>query len=130
MQKPTLGKEELELLRFVADHAPASVGEVAEGFGLPRGLARTTVQTVMERLCKKGYLERTRERGMYRYAPPAAQEDVLRGLVRDFVHKMLAGSLSPFAAYLADVDEVSDAEWADLERQIERLRAKREEKRS
>src|SRR5579862_3192798 len=127
MQKPPLGKVELEVLSYVAEHAPATVGEVAEGFGAPRGLARTTIQTVMERLCKKGYLHRRSEKRVFHYAPPVAQEDVLSGLVRDFIHKMLAGSLSPFVAYLADTEAVSDEEWAELEREVARLRAEREE---
>ena len=48
MDKPPLGDQELETLRYISEHAPISVGEVAAGFGEPRGLARTTVLTVME----------------------------------------------------------------------------------
>src|SRR5437763_10767081 len=100
MERSPLGAQELEVLRFVAEHGPASVGEVAEQFGAPRGLARTTVLTMMERLRKKGYLVRKKEARAFRYAPRQAQADVLRGLVRDFVEKTLAGSLTPFVAYL------------------------------
>src|SRR5207249_331104 len=60
MEQPSLGDQELEVLRFVAEHAPISVGEVAERFGEPRGLARTTILTVMERLRKKGFLTRSK----------------------------------------------------------------------
>jgi predicted transcriptional regulator len=34
MRKPTLGGLELEILRYITDHAPVSVGQVTEG--LPR----------------------------------------------------------------------------------------------
>jgi predicted transcriptional regulator len=128
MRKPPLGDQELEVLRYVAEHAPASVGEVAEGFGAPRGLARTTIQTVMERLCKKGYLRREPQDGVFRFSPPVPQEDVLQGLVRDFVQKTLRGSLSPFMAYLANTDEVSNEQLAELQRQVEQLRIQREGK--
>jgi predicted transcriptional regulator len=81
MEKPSLGDQELEVLRFVAEHAPISVGEVAQQFGVPRGLARTTILTVMERLRRKGYLARSKERPA-RYSPRLSQNEVLRGLVR------------------------------------------------
>ena len=46
MQKPPLGELQLEILRFISDRGPLSVGEVAALFGEPRGLARTTILIV------------------------------------------------------------------------------------
>ena len=57
-EKPGLGEQELALLRFVTDRAPVTVRAALAQFGEPRGLARTTVLTVMERLRTKGYLRR------------------------------------------------------------------------
>ena len=121
MQKPTLGDLELETLRFLADHGPLSVGEVAAQFGEPRGLARTTILTIMERLRHKGYLGRKKDGSVFRYAPQNAQEDVLKDLVRTFVEKTLAGSLTPFVAYLAEAENLSDGEIAQLRRLVETL---------
>src|SRR5262245_17653459 len=121
MEKPPLGDQELEVLRFVSEHAPASVREVAQQFGEPRGLARTTLLTVMERLRRKGYLTRNRQGSVNRYAPRLAQSEVLQGLVREFVEKTLAGSLSPFVAYLAEARGLSEAELAELRRLVEEL---------
>jgi predicted transcriptional regulator len=120
MEKPSLGDQELEVLRFVAEHAPISVGEVAQQFGVPRGLARTTILTVMERLRRKGYLARSKERPA-RYSPRLSQNEVLRGLVRQFVEKTLAGSLSPFVAYLAEAREVTEEELTALRRLVDDL---------
>ncbi len=55
MKKP-VGDQELVVLRWVAEHGPVTVGEVAEKFGEPQGLARSTILTVMERLRGKGHL--------------------------------------------------------------------------
>jgi predicted transcriptional regulator len=129
MERPPLGDQELEVLRFVAEHAPASVREVAQQFGEPRGLARTTILTVMERLRRKGYLTRTRQGSVNRYAPRLAQAEVLQGLVREFVEKTLAGSLSPFVAYLAEAKGLSEAELAELRRLVEELPPEQEEPR-
>jgi predicted transcriptional regulator len=120
VDKPPLGDQELDVLRFVADHAPISVGEVAQQFGAPRGLARTTILTVMERLRKKSYLSRTRERPA-RYSPRVPQAELLQGLVREFVEKTLAGSLSPFVAYLAEAKDLSQEEVEVLQRLVAEL---------
>lgn len=121
----SIGDQELALLRWVAESGPASVGEAAEGFGESRGLARSTVLTMMERLRAKGYLERTRAAGAYRYAAKDSPGELMRGAVAQFVEKTLAGSVSPVVTYLAERQEVSDDELAELERLVERLQSSR-----
>lgn len=121
MAKSSLGEQELELLRYVAEHGPASVGEVVEGFGEPQGLTRSTVVTVMERLRKKGYLAREQQGGVYRYTSPVPKEELMGGLVRRFVERTLAGSLTPFVNYFASAERLSDAEMSELRRLIAKL---------
>lgn len=126
----TIGDQELALLRYVAEEGRVSVGQVAEGFGAPRGLARSTVLTMMERLRQKGHLDREPADGVYRYFSPLPSGEVMRGAVRSFVEKTLSGSVSPFVAYLtetAEVSSVSDSELAELEELVARLKSKRKE---
>jgi predicted transcriptional regulator len=53
--------------------------------------------------------------------------DLLRGAVQTFVEKTLAGSVSPFVAYLTETGEVSDAELAQLENLVARLKSRKQE---
>ncbi|MCP3165323.1 MULTISPECIES: BlaI/MecI/CopY family transcriptional regulator [Myxococcus] len=124
MKKP-VGEQELSVLRYVAEHGPATVGEVVERFGEPQGLARSTILTVMERLRLKGYLTRRKVDGVYQYASPVREGELLRDVVGDFVQRTLSGSLSPFAAYLSDADDVSDKDLAQLQDVVARLRSKK-----
>jgi predicted transcriptional regulator len=101
------------------------VGVAAQQFGVPRGLARTTILTIMERLRKKGYLARSKHERPARYSPRISQNKVEQGLVREFVEKTLAGSLSPFVAYLADAKDVTDEELVQLRRLVDDLEAGR-----
>ena len=123
MERSPLGSRELEILRYVTDHAPVTVGEVAEHFGKPRGLVRTTILVMMERLRLKGYLARKKGETdrAYRYSPCIQQTEVMRGLVQEFVEKTLGGSLSPFVAYLAETKELSEEEIAQLQQLVDRL---------
>ena len=125
MRTVRLGDQELALLTFVAERGGATVGEVADQFGAPRGLARSTVLTMMERLRQKRRLTRRRVDGVYRYFSPTSRRDVLRDVVQTFVEKTLGGSVSPFAAYLTESADLSEEEIAELQRVVSELRHKR-----
>jgi len=127
MKPKTIGDQELTLLQYVAERGGATVGEAAEEFGAPRGLARSTVLTMMERLRAKGRLDRRQVEGIYRYSSPAAAGEVMRDVVKSFVEKTLGGSVSPFVAYLTDEARVSDEELAELEGLVARLQSQRKE---
>ena len=127
MNPRSIGDQELALLRYIAEQGPSTVGQVAERFGEPRGLARSTVLTMMERLRQKGHLDREPVDGVFRYFSPVPEGELLRGAVRTFVEKTLDGSVSPFVAYLSETAEVSESELAELEDLVARLKSKRKE---
>jgi predicted transcriptional regulator len=123
--KAALGSTEIEILRYLGDHAPLSVGDVADHFAQTTGQARTTILTIMERLRKKGYLSRKHVGGVYHYSPKVAKQDLLRDLVKGFVDTTLAGSVSPFVAYLSESGPVSDEDLQQLKRLVRELEQSR-----
>ena len=128
MRNKTIGDQELALLQYIAEQGDASVGEVAAAFGESRGLARSTVLTMMERLRAKAYLQRKQVGGgVFRYSTTARQDDVVRNAVGSFVEKTLQGSVSPFVAWMSQRTEVSDNELAELEALVATLQSKRKE---
>jgi predicted transcriptional regulator len=124
----SIGSQELALLRFVSEAGQASVGQAAEQFGQPRGLARSTVLTMMERLRKKGHLGRRHQDGLYRYAPRTAPGTAVTHAVKRFVERTLEGSIAPFVAYLGERERISDDELAELESLLARLQSRRHAK--
>ena len=120
-----IGDQELALLRDLDAHGAATVAEVVERFGQPRGLARSTVLTMMERLRKKGHLTRRQVGGVYRYASRTAPGDAVQHAVAAFVDRTLGGSVTPFVTFLAEAHHVSDAELAELEELVARLQGER-----
>jgi predicted transcriptional regulator len=121
MPANTLGAQELALLRHIADAGGVTVGEVADAFGGSRTLARSTVLTMMERLRKKGFLNRRMVGGVYRYQARASSEELTRGAIRRFVDRNLGGSIAPFVAYLSESADLTDAELKELEDVVARL---------
>jgi predicted transcriptional regulator len=127
MRKRSIGDQELALLQHLDENGAASVGEVAASFGEPRGLARSTVLTMMERLRDKGFLKRKQLRGMFRYSIATGPGEAMRSAVGSFVEKTLSGSVSPFVAWMSEHAEVSDDELAELEALVAQLQNRRRE---
>lgn len=101
MENRTLGQLELDVLKIVWDRQVCTVPEVAEELGRQRGYARTTILTVMQRLHKKGFLDRRKEGGVFRYFPTEKKDDVLGGLLRQFVDSIFEGSSASLVQHLA-----------------------------
>jgi predicted transcriptional regulator len=118
------GEQELALLTWLAEHPAITVGEVADQYGVPRDLARSTVLTMMERLRKKGHLSRRRVQGVFRYTTGAGQDALLKDAVGAFVSRTLGGSVSPFVAYLSDEAEVTPEQLTELEALVARLQTR------
>jgi|GEM_PF-704623 len=122
VKKLQLGEQELQLLRFLAEHPAITAAEVVAGYAAPGGLARTTALTMLERLRKKGYLTRVKDdTRVFRYTSCLTREELEQTLVADFMRRMLGGSLRPFAAYIAETGHLSSEEEAELRALLERI---------
>jgi len=122
----SIGDRELDLVRWIEATGGASVGEAAESWGGPLGLARSTVLTMMERLRRKRLLRRREVEGIYRYSVAVPARELVRRAVAKFVDETLGGSALPFVSYLAEREDLEERELAELERLLQQLRARRE----
>lgn len=127
MGMPPLGDQELDLLKFITERSPMTVREACEGYGKDKGLARTTVLTMMERLRTKGYLTRSEGKGANEYSARLTRSALMRGVVRNFVEKTLGGTLSPFVAYIAEDAGVDPQELEELKRLVDELESREDE---
>jgi predicted transcriptional regulator len=125
MKRANLGQVEWEILRHVTEHHPITVREVADYAAETRGLARTTILTVMERLRKKKYLTRRKQGGVFQYSPRVPVSDIMQGFVKQFVENTLQGAMSPFLAYISKSAEVSDKELDELKQLVSDLENQR-----
>ena len=104
-----------------------SVRDVADGFGAERGYARTTIQTLMERLRAKNYVTRKRLDGGFVYTSRFSQPDLMRSVIGRFVTRALGGSVSPLVAYLVEKGDLSDEEVARLRALVGQLEEERDD---
>ncbi|MBI3947798.1 MAG: BlaI/MecI/CopY family transcriptional regulator [Armatimonadetes bacterium] len=125
-RRPGVGRAEMDILRYIADHSPVTVRQVAEHLAATKGQTRTTALNVMERLREKGYLRREKVEGVFRYSPSVPRAQLLRSLVRDFVQHALGGSFQPFLAYLIEDVRLSPEELRELKALVEQMEAREE----
>ncbi|HLN33247.1 MAG TPA: BlaI/MecI/CopY family transcriptional regulator [Gemmataceae bacterium] len=119
--KEPIGRVELDVLKYVADHSPITVRDVAKHFAETSGQARTTLLTVMERLRAKGYLVRRKVAGVHHYTPTIPKADLLLRLVRDFVDDVLGGAVSPFVAFLTQSTHLNESDARKLAKLLKRI---------
>ena len=115
-----LGELESQIMELLWIDAPATVHDVHQKLKQSRGVAYTTVMTVMSRLAEKGLLKRKKQGYSYLYQPVCSRREfstsivgsVLNGLIRDFG--------SPVVQQFLDRIEEDEALMEELELLIER----------
>ena len=115
-RKATLTDQELEIMKIVWSHNEATVRDVYEKLLERRKIAYTTVMTLMKILETKGHLEKTGndESRAYVYKPTRPQNQVIGGMVRDFVNRVFNGSAEPLLVHLVKDEGLTDKELADI----------------
>ncbi|WP_290428898.1 BlaI/MecI/CopY family transcriptional regulator [Rhodococcus antarcticus] len=106
-----------ELERAVMEHLwastePQTVRQVHEALA-DRGLAYTTVMTVLQRLAKKELVSQERDERAHRYAPARAREELVASLMVDALSQA-EDSGGRRAALVSFVERVTPAEAAAL----------------
>lgn len=122
----TLGEQEHEVLSAVWQLGTCTVRQVHERVGVPRGLAYTTISTVLDRLQKKGFLSRGREGRTLVYRAAKREGTVQQSRVRTLVDRIFGDDPEPAVARLVDAVETYDPELLDrLAREIDARRRTR-----
>lgn len=120
----TLGPLELELMQILWAQGESNVRDVA--CCLNRPLAYTTVMTTLDRLYKKGFLERRMPDRAFVYSPRFSREEWERQRAESVVAGWLAGSQPSrellFSSFLDAVGEHDARLLDELEKKIRRKR--------
>jgi BlaI family penicillinase repressor len=99
---PAVSPAETEILRLVWQLDKATVQEVCESLPVKRKITYATVQTLLRRLERKGYL-RHQVRGKAHVFFAAVKSDkVIKRSVSDFLDRLFGGDPVPLMQYLAE----------------------------
>ncbi len=121
--RPQLGPFEQQLLQALWSHGSATIRELLEDGKIHR--AYTTVMTTVDRLYKKGLLDRVAEGRAFRYTPRHSPEELQRITALESIQQLLGSgdaSLLPLS-YLVEALSAQDAQLLDeLQLLVERKR--------
>ena len=79
----------------------ATVRDVYEALRETRPIAYTTVMTMMRILQEKGYLTKVAEEKAHVYRPAHPRQEVLGGMVREFLDRVFDGASDALLVHLA-----------------------------
>ena len=99
-------------MKIVWSRDSATVRDVYEEMLKRRKIAYTTVMTVMRTLEQKGYLKSSQDDRAYVYVPTRPKNQVIKGMVSEFVDRVFNGSAEPLLVHLVEEHHLSqkDAE--------------------
>lgn len=108
----------LEVLWALEPDDWATVRQVHEAMA-DRGLAYTTVMTVMDRLARKGHVVQEREGRAYRYRPRLSRSELTAELMREALADV--GAADRGSALVSFVEDASPEDIAALRRALDDL---------
>jgi BlaI family transcriptional regulator, penicillinase repressor len=118
---PTLTPQELAIMKVVWQLEAATVRDVYEQLRTTRAIAYTTVLTMMKILEQKGYVKKTQDDRAYVYRAARPRQQVIGGMVREFVDRVFDGASRPMLLHLVKQTKLSDRERKALLKAIEEV---------
>jgi BlaI family penicillinase repressor len=112
----TLTEQELEIMKIIWTLEKATVRDVYERMLETRKVAYTTVMTMMKILETKGHLKKEQEERAYVYKPSKPKQQVISGMVQEFVNRVFNGSAAPLLVHLVEDEKLSQKDLADIAR--------------
>jgi BlaI family penicillinase repressor len=114
-----LSPAETEILRFVWQLEPATVQRICDALPKDRSIAYATVQTLLRRLERKGYVRHEVQGKAHLFSAAVKREQVIQRTVGDFVERLFGGDPLPLMLHLADQSDLKAEDLEELKKLIE-----------
>jgi predicted transcriptional regulator len=123
-QKPErISEAEHAVMEVLWQDAPLTAQEVSERVDPERGWTSATVKTLLGRLLAKKAVAHEVDGRRYLYRPAVAREDYVAGESRRLIDRLFGGKLTPLVAHLAERDELSKQDIAEIEALLKALKS-------
>lgn len=124
MPKTTqLGDLQLAILQVLWDLGEGTVTDVYQALLSERGLAPTTIATMLKKMDEKGVVAHHAEGRRFIYRPTVTREQVRRSMVADLTERLFGGDPAALVAHLISRNEIRPEELNALEQQIAAARS-------
>lgn len=120
-----LGDLQLAILRVLWARGEATAAEVQAALAAERGLALTTIATMLQRLSAQGVVTRRAAGRVHVYRARAGEADVRSSMVEDLVQRVFRGDSAALVTHLVAAGEVDPADIEGLRTEIKRRKGRK-----
>lgn len=113
-----LGDLQLAIMRVLWTRGRATVAEVHADLLDERGLALTTIATMLSKMEKKGVVAHDRDGRQFIYRATVAEDDVQTSMVENLTEQLFGGDITALVSRLLSAREVQPGELAELKKVI------------
>lgn len=110
------------VMEVLWDQAPLTAQDVVERIAPERDWSANTVKTLLGRLLAKNVIAHEADGRRYLYRPLVARGDYVTGESRRMIDRLFGGRLTPLVAHLAERDQLSDDDIAEIEALLKGLK--------
>lgn len=116
-------ESEMQVLSALWDDAPQTAADLTRRIGTINGWTQATVKTLLARLVQKGAVTAEADGRRYLYRPAIDRAEAVGEESQRFVDRLFGGRVSPLIAHLAEREALSDADIAEIEALLRKLKA-------
>ncbi len=120
-ERHQLTELQLAILRVLWDKGEATVQDIWEALHPERGLAQTTVATMLSRLERRGVVTRRAQSRQYRYRAAVTEQEVQHSMVGELTERLFDGDVTALVQHLLAGEDVSPGDIAKIRDMIERV---------
>lgn len=117
-----ISEAEHAVMEVLWEEQPLTATEVAERAGPKRGWSVHTVKTLLSRLLAKGAIVHEADGRRFLYRPAIERDDYVAGESKRLMDRLFGGKVTPLVAHLAERQELSDEDIAEIEALLKALR--------
>ena len=110
---------QMSLMRVLWLRGEAAVSDVHDAAYAERGLALTTVATILTRLEKAGLVARRQAGRHYLYRALVSEEEVRRSMVSELADRLFQGDVTALVSHLLDEGDIAAGDLDRVRRLIE-----------
>jgi len=118
MPRHSLGDLQAAIMRVLWQQGEATASDVYRALLPERGLAPTTIATMLRKMEEKGVVEHRASGRQFVYRPTVSQDAVRRSMVSELVERLFGGDPAALVSHLVSEHEVDAAELEELRRRL------------
>ena len=118
MGRQTLGDLQHAIMAVLWVRGEATTAEVHAALHAERGLALTTIATMLRKMEDKGVVRHHAEGRQFVYRPTVSEDEVRQSMVGELVQRLFRGDPRALVAHLVSQHEIEPAELEELRRRV------------